>query len=60
MVTPFRKSCGLSQQSPKMCLLHDLKEKSNCLPEKSDKIEGFVKNAMLKHDEVLKKAQKGG
>ena len=39
-------------------VLDDLKEKSNCLPEKSDKIEGFVKNAMLKHEEVLKKAQK--
>ena len=39
-------------------VLEDLKEKSNCLPEKSDKIESFVKSAGLKHDEVLKKGQK--
>ena len=39
-------------------VLEDLKEKSNCLPEKSDKIESFVKSAGLKHEEVLKKGQK--
>ena len=39
-------------------VLEDLKEKSKYLPEKSDKIEGFVLTAEGKHADVLKKAQK--
>ena len=39
-------------------VLDDLKEKSNYLPEKSDKIESFVKTAGSKHEEVMKKAMK--
>ena len=38
-------------------VLEDLKEKIKYLPEKSDKIEGFVTSAENKHAEVLKKAQ---
>ena len=39
-------------------VLDDLKEKSNYLPEKSDKIESYVKSAVTKHEEVLNKSKK--
>ena len=37
-------------------VLEDLKEKSRYLPEKSDKVEGFISSAELKHADILKKA----
>ena len=43
----------LSQQP----VLDDLKEKSQYLPEKSDKIESFLSSAQTKHAEVLQKAK---
>ena len=43
----------LSQQP----VLDDLKEKSQYLPEKSDKIETFLSSAQSKHSDVLQKAK---
>ena len=48
----------LQDMKSQKAVLEELKEKSNYLPVKSDKIESFVKTAGHKHEDILEKAQK--